>query len=212
MDYRRQIMELVDGGAPRRALPCRFSLAGDLYRREKRPMMPVPTHLEGVAIPLEVAIDEAPLRAELQCACGSRSFEFLFPGQTQFVGRQEIPCTAEIDGHYFFIIRSRCTRCRSERTLLDVDFHGWNGFVCHDPVQAAISRPPLIVWNCRNCGGTAHGGHLYIVGEGREDFLREMASDSRLDRWYDAFGWFALSCSCNHCGQVSPDLISCETM
>lgn len=173
--------------------------------------MPVPTHLTGIAVPTETTLDEEPLRADLQCECGSRSFEFLYPGQTQLFGGREIPCVAEVDGRFFEIVSSRCTECALERVLLDGDFHGWNGFVCHDPTQAAIPRPPLVPWPCQNCGGTAHSGQLLISGEGKEDFVSEMPDDDA-ERWPDAFGWFELGCRCLECGHETPDLFSHETM
>ena len=175
-------------------------------------MMPVPTHLVGIAVPAEAEVDEAPLRAELRCGCGSLSFEFLYPGQTQVIGGREIPCDAEIDGNYFYIVSARCTACRAERVLLDADFHGWNGLTCHDPVQAAAARPPLTPWHCRNCRETAHVGMLFISGEGKDDFIEEAGSDFDPDRWPDAFGWFSLSCSCLQCGLDEPDRFVSETM
>src|SRR4051794_16594220 len=111
-------------------------------------MMPVPTHLQGLARPFETVLDEAPLRAGLECGCGSHSFEFLYPGRTIVVGGRLQPCTVEIEGRYFYVVTCRCTGCTAERVLLDADFHGWNGYVCHDPEQAAVPRPPLVVWRC----------------------------------------------------------------
>jgi len=174
-------------------------------------MMPVPTHLQGIAVPAETTVDEAPLQAELRCGCGSQSFAFLFPGQTHVYAGRTIPCTAEVDGRYFYIVSARCSQCQAERVLLDADFHGWNGLICHDPVQAAAPRPPLTPWRCRNCGGTAHRGALCISGEGRDDFI-EADTEFDTDRWPDAFGWFSLSCSCLQCGHDEPDLFEDETM
>ena len=191
---------------------CRHSVADVPRRGGDVDMMPVPSHLVGIAAPSEAMLDEAPLRADLRCDCGSQSFEFLFPGQTHSIGGREVPCTADVDGHYFDIVSSRCSECKLERVLLDADFHGWNGFICHDPAQAAIPRPPLVAWQCRNCGGTAHSGNIYIAGEGRADLVREVGSGFDADRWPDAFGWFTLSCTCRRCGQDSPDLFECETM
>ena len=175
-------------------------------------MMPVPSHLVGIAVPADTLLDEEPLRADLRCECGAGFFEFLFPGQTHLFAGRDIPCTADVGGHYFFIVSSRCSECRRERVLLDVDFHGWDGIMCHDPVQAALPRPPLIAWHCRNCGGTTHTGNVSVVGEGRDDFVRAMGSEMDADRWPDVFGWFTLSCTCRRCGLHSPDLIDCETM
>ena len=112
-------------------------------------MMPVPSHLQEIAVPRDSAIDEESLTADIRCPCGESKFELLYPGQAHEYGDGTIPCTAEIDGHFFFILKSRCARCKREHLLLDADFHGWNGFICHDPDQAAIARPPLITWRCQ---------------------------------------------------------------
>jgi len=175
-------------------------------------MMPVPTHLVGIAVPHEALLDKRPLRADLRCACGSESFEILFPGQTRPAGGEEIPCAAYVDGFYFYIVSSRCSGCQTERVLFDVDFHGWHGLICHDFAQAAIPRPPLIAWQCRKCRGTAHKGVVDIAGEGRDDPVLGMGPEFDADRWPDAFGWFALSCTCRQCGEHTPELFSFETM
>lgn len=175
-------------------------------------MMPVPSHLVGIAVRPDTVVDEAALQADLMCGCGSQSFEFLFPGQTHLFAGRETPCSVEVEGHHFFIVSSRCSECRLERVLLDVDFHGWDGVMCHDPVQAALPRPPLTAWHCRNCGGTTHSGNVSVVGEGRDDFVRSKDSEMDADRWPDVFGWFTLGCTCLQCGEETPYLFDCETM
>ena len=175
-------------------------------------MMPIPTHLRGIVVPRDSIIDETPLSADVRCPCGERVLELLYPGQTHQHAGELIPCTAEIDGRYFFVIRARCSGCSAEHLLLDADFHGWNGFVCHDPAQAAIPRPALIAWKCQACSGTRHTMAVHIQTEGRDDFIEQAGDGFDGDRWPDAFGWFSLDLTCVACGKASADFVSYETM
>lgn len=175
-------------------------------------MMPVPSHLRGIVVPRDPAIDEQPLSADVRCPCGESVFELLYPGQTHEYGGETIPCTAEIDGRYFFVLRAVCTGCSADHLLLDADFHGWDGFVCHDPAQAAIPRPGLVPWKCIACTETKHRVVAHIQTEGREDFINESGGEFDRERWPDAFGWFSLDLTCLACGKASPELVSYETM
>lgn len=175
-------------------------------------MMPVPSHLRELVLPLDSAIDEEALSAVIRCPCGDSKFELLYPGQTHEYGGETIPCTAEIDGNFFFVLKSRCANCRQEHLLLDADFHGWNGFICHDPAQAALVRPRLVAWQCQGCGGTKHTGTIHIQTQGRDDFISEAGDEFDPARWPDAFGWFSLDLTCCECGKESRELVSYETM
>lgn len=175
-------------------------------------MMPIPSHLRGLAVPLDSAIDEKPLVAAVQCACSERRFQFLYPGQTHLYNGQKVPCTAEINGRYFFLVAARCITCSTDNLLLDVDFHGWNGFICHDDEQAALPRPTLTAWPCEACGYLAHTGFITIQTEGRHDFIAEVGDEFDSERWPDGFGWFSMSLTCCRCNLTSVELVSCETM
>ena len=67
-------------------------------------MMPVPSHLRGIAFPRDSVVDEDPLTADIRCSCRERTLALLYPGQTHRQGAEIIPCTAQIDGRYFFIL------------------------------------------------------------------------------------------------------------
>lgn len=176
-------------------------------------MMPIPTHLKDVVVPRDERIDEEALSADIRCPCGGATFELLYPGQTHEYDGEIIPSTAEIGGRFFFLLKARCSSCSSEHLLLDADFHGWDGFVCHDSEQAAIERPTLTPWKCQSCGQTKHTGVVHIQTEGKEDFTTAQAGgDFDPDRWPDAFGWFSLDVTCDQCGKHSPELVSYETM
>lgn len=174
-------------------------------------MMPIPSHLKEIAKPVDQVLDEAPLRASLQCKCGSISFQLLYPGQTRAIGDQVIPVTANVGGNYFFIVQTLCRQCSYEVTLLDADFHGWNGFVCHDPAQASVLRPPLVPWQCVACDSREYEAEIFIQGEGEADYIVETGNENG-DQWPNAFGYFALSAICSKCRLNTPDLFTCETM
>jgi hypothetical protein len=63
-------------------------------------MMPVPSHLQGLVVPLDSAIDEEALSARVRCPCADARFDLLYPGHTHRnwlhgrvgnVARQSIP-------------------------------------------------------------------------------------------------------------------------
>lgn len=162
-------------------------------------------------VPLDATLDEEALIATVRCSCGEDRFELLYPGRTQVYRRKQIPCPAEVGDAWFFVLASRCIRCAREHVLLDRDFHGWNGFVCHDPEQAALPRPSLVAWPCQACGTNAHRGVVHIQTEGSEDFA-EAGDEFDPSRWPDAFGWFSLDLTCASCGLESPGLVDYETM
>ena len=175
-------------------------------------MMPVPSHLRACVVPHETAIDEEPLRADVRCPCGTSEFELLYPGHTHEFKGELIPCVAHIGERFFLLLGARCAACSREHLLLDADFHGWNGFVCHDPEQAAVARPPLQPWQCRSCQGTRHTGVIGIQTQGKDDFIIEAGSEFDVNRWPDAFGWFNLDVTCSQCGKHTAPLVSYETM
>jgi len=175
-------------------------------------MMPVPSHLQGLVVPLDDAIDEEALAAEIRCPCGEMVFDLLYPGQNHEYAGEMVPCTAEIDGLFFFLLKSRCASCGCEHLLFDSDFHGWDGFICHDTKKAKIARPPLVPWKCQQCAETKHTGVIQIQTEGRDDFISEAGDSFDENLWPDAFGWFSLDVTCAGCGKVSADFVSYETM
>jgi hypothetical protein len=175
-------------------------------------MMPVPSHLQGLVVPLDSEIDEEALSATVRCPCGEVRFDLLYPGQTHEYNGRMVPCVAEIDGKFFLVLKSRCAGCAQEHLLLDADFHGWNGFVCHDPAQAAVARPQLVAWACQACGESKHTGVVHIQTQGKDDFISEAEGEFDVNRWPDAFGWFSLDLTCSKCGKESQGLISYETM
>jgi hypothetical protein len=175
-------------------------------------MTPMPTHLVGLLDVATAVFVDNRLDASVQCSCGSRIFELMYPGQTHEVEGQLIPCTAEINGSFFFRIEVRCTQCAEKHLLFDADFHGWDGFVCRDEVQASLPRPPLETWRCLSCQEPGHTARVQVQNEGQEDFLDNAPTGIDPSRWVDGFGWFSMSISCAHCSCETSEWVSYETM
>ena len=148
----------------------------------------------------------------IHCSCGSENFEFLFTGKTHIYDGQEIPVTTEIDGEFFFVIKARCTECKKEHLIFDSHFHGWDGFVCHDPSKASLPRPQLIVWSCRNCGCLIHSATIGFASEGKKDFIESTRGKFDEDKWMDGFGFITIALTCVKCGNYAEQWVSYETM
>ena len=175
-------------------------------------MMPPPSHLTEWVVPDDERIDEESFAGRVQCPCGSQELQLLYLGQTHEYQGEQIPCTAEIDGRFFFLIQALCARCGATHTLLDIDFHGWDGYVCHDAEQAALARPELTEWTCPDCGGSFHTARIGIETQGKEDFIEETNGEFPQERWPDGFSWFDMSIECVKCGRSPETWVSCETM
>jgi len=136
----------------------------------------------------------------------------LYPGQTHEYKGEQIPCTAEMDDKFFFLIIAKCSACQAEHLLIDKDFHGWDGLVCHDSEQAALPRPPLRPWTCLSCGGVEHQACVEIQTEGKADFVEAVEGEFPDNRWPDGFGWIDISISCSTCRKATSQWVSYETM
>src|SRR4030042_1407586 len=167
-------------------------------------MMPVPGYLKDILIPNNNVIDEKPLVGNLCCSCKNTDFELLYPGQTHEFQGKKIPCDVEIDGITFFLIKVKCVKCGSEYVLLDADFHGWNGFLCHNEKKALLPRPPLTQWKCLFCGDIPHKATIKISSQGKRFFKEETDGEYDEDKWPDAFEWFSMSIICSKCAFETP--------
>lgn len=173
-------------------------------------MMPVPTHLVECVHPRDDLVDESPLEGDVRCPCGLSVFDVLYPGATLEYQGALFPCTAENDGEFYFLIKARCAACRREHLLFDKDFHGWDGFVCHDARQAALPRPALTERKCLACGKTAHELAVLIPTQGKAEFLEGNEGERDESRWQDAFDWYSMSIRCLSCGKETPEWVSYE--
>ena len=130
-------------------------------------MMPAPTHLRRIAVPTSDVVDEEALQAAIRCTCGEDRFEVMFPGQTHDWNGEQVPCTAQIEDKFFFLVLARCSSCQQTHCIIDQDLHGWDGFICHDAEQAALPRPALESWPCKLCGSAIHHVSVEIQTEGK---------------------------------------------
>jgi len=191
--------------------------AGELFRSpslEGTRMMPVPTHLNGLAVAKDTRLDESPLEAWVRCPCGGDMFTVLYPGKTVMHEGRQYAAAVAIGENSFFLIRARCVACGVVHLLFDADFHGWNGWICHCPEQAALSRPPLVPWCCPRCDGDVHRASVRVYSEGRADFARYAAVNSLFPvaQWADGFGWFDVCTECARCGLALDPWATWETM
>jgi hypothetical protein len=175
-------------------------------------MMPPPSHLREIVRPADTRVDEDPFVGKLRCTCTGERFRVLNLPYYHVGNGKVTLVTAEIKGKFFFIIRAQCVACEKDHLIFDKDFHGWNGFVCHDEKQAKLKRPKVEVWQCPECDGDAHEVTVAIAGEGREDFAEETEGQYDEDRWPDAFGSIGIGIKCCNCGGELPEWVSYETM
>ena len=174
-------------------------------------MLPVPSHLKNILVPKSGIKEEDVLIGNLRCRCGSERFVLMYPGQTHEYKGDIIPCTAEIDGNFFFLIKAKCGKCGQEHLLFDKDFHGWDGLTCHDDAEAKLPRPPLIPWKCLSCGDLSHKATVKINFENKEDFIEQSCGEYDVDRWPDAFQWIWMTITCCNCSLVTENWVDYET-
>ena len=174
-------------------------------------MLPVPNHLKNVLVPRAEIKDEEIFVAGLRCQCGSEDFKLMYPGQTHEYEGQIYPCTAEIDGNFFFVIKALCMACSMNHLLFDKHLHGWDGFMCHDIKNASLPRPPLVPWKCLSCGDLSHKVTIKIAFESKENFLEQARGEFAEDRWPDAFQWIWMSIVCTNCGLKTESWVDYET-
>jgi hypothetical protein len=96
--------------------------------------------------------------------------------------------------------------------IFDKDFHGWDGYVCHNESQGLLPRPSLKSWNCLECASHHHACRVSVYGEGSNDFAQNVGSEFPPDRWPDGFGWFHISIACDHCHHRTDNWVDYETM
>ena len=174
-------------------------------------MIPAPKHLKNYVFPIDSIKDDNVFLGAVHCSCGNETFELLYPGQTKDVNGLTIPCTAEFEGHYFFLVKAFCTRCEKEHLLFDKDLHGWDGFICHDEEQASLPRPPLIKWKCLSCNGLEHRCFIRIYNQTKQEFVIEVGNEINENSWPNAFEWFSMSITCCKCKLETEAWIDYET-
>lgn len=172
-------------------------------------MMPAPKHLRGLVVPDNPRIDETNLVGRLRCPCGAEALRFWTCGGA---GGKGMPRPMRVNGHAVLLVEARCPDCDAKHLILDTDYHGWNGFVGHDEMEAAAPRPQLLEWICPDCGSAEHRGRIMICTEGRLDFAEETAGEFDPDLWPEGFGAISIDIQCKRCGRTTRKWIEIETM
>lgn len=176
-------------------------------------MIPAPDHLRKCTQPLPDEARELEYVGQVTCPCGSSKFTLLHTGGTHEWNGETIPCTTEIDGEFFLRVVAKCNECQAEHLLLDMDFHGWNGFVCGpESGDQARQRPGLVGWPCRSCQRQDFEAKVTIISEGMEHAIEEGEGDVDESNWFEAFGWINIDLICNRCSDHHDQWISFETM
>lgn len=164
-------------------------------------MLPIPSHLKNYFIPIGNDNDEFSVKGIIKCSCNNeKDFDLLF-----FNGEAA-------ENQFFCVIKVRCNKCKSEILVFDADFHGWDGFVCHDESEASLKRPELKTWKCLNCGHTNVKINLKINSQGKDDYIEEAGEEFNEDQWIEAFEWITIDVFCNNCQKEIKEWISYETM
>lgn len=176
-------------------------------------MIPSPQHLRACTVPSPAKAGQHQYAGDVRCRCGCDTFEMWHAGATHEVRGTIIPCTAQIDGAFFFRIVAKCTDCGAEHLLFDKDFHGWDGFVCRDELRGHLHpRPPLVAWQCDACGEATHKADVVVVDEDKEDAIEESGGLLNDANWQEGFGWICIDLCCAACGHRHQPWVSYETM
>lgn len=169
-------------------------------------MIPAPTHLKDITKELnEIDIKDFNLQdrysdftylGKVACKCGCEEVIFLQPEE-------------DIGPSY---LKAKCPTCLKEYLLFDTDYHGWDGWICHNEESAAKDRPEIHPIECEKCSNKTHEVVVIIDSQGKQDFIEEAGDGFDIERWQDAFEWITIDIKCSECGKVTKELVSYETM
>ena len=174
-------------------------------------MLPIPTHLENILIPVGTKNDGFHVKGTIRCPCGCDRFHISHYADVSNGFLQSREC----DGGYALIIKAICTGCGSDHLIFDDSRHGWNGFVCHSDVKTP--KADFGCWKCLKCGGDTHGIVVDINSQGMQDFIDEAGlakgkAEFREGDWVNAFDWITVGLKCCGCGYDIKKWVDYETM
>ena len=180
-------------------------------------MSKAPEHLTSISIRDEGSSTEEKYVASIKCTCGNQSLE-ISHSQCD-VEESGIPQDAEIDGNFFFVIKAKCPECEKNHLVFDSDYHGWDGFVCHNEYDnRKHPRPPMQTWKCSECSSSLHQLKVEISMD-PEVILQEGPVEDDdggiiLDEgnYENGFDWIAMSIKCCSCGHEQEGWVEYETM
>ena len=174
-------------------------------------MLPIPTHLENILIPMGTENNEFHINGIVRCTCGCECFQIRIFADT----KNGYPQVCEYNDNYALFIKAICMDCGKEHLIFDGSKHGWNGFVCHDGIT--VPDEELKSWSCSKCRCDIHAIEISINSQGKQDFMDETGiadgeTDFKEDDWINAFGWIVIGLRCYGCGYKDEKWIDFETM
>jgi hypothetical protein len=176
--------------------------------------MNFPDYLKSNLVLINYRVNKSIAQADLQCKCGCLNFEVLYPGSTINIDGRVYPYSYETDTDSFFLIKVKCVECQSEYLIFDEDFHGWDGFYCHDLRHAALARPKLTPWTCLSCGQIPHKVSIKLDHTDRKEYEEMQYSKKRPfieNEWLLSFEWIWIGITCSNCNLSTPDWSDYET-
>ncbi|MDR1564823.1 MAG: hypothetical protein LBS74_07690 [Oscillospiraceae bacterium] len=168
-------------------------------------MLPIPTHLNGVLIPVGEDNSENKVTGIIRCSCGNQKFR---------VDNNIDEPTED----YSQVIKCFCTACGKGRLLFDDKKHGWDGFVCHGEwMGESAPDEALSPHQCRECKEEIHEITVVISSQGKQDFIEESGiadgeAEFKEEDWVEAFDWIDISLKCSNCGCEEEQWLDLETM
>ena len=172
--------------------------------------MDTPTHISRCAKLISLEQEGRLLRCWVVCPCGGQSFKLLYPGQKKKNDEGEVPCTLQVGDKFFFLVKAICVDCNTEFLLFDKDYHGWDGYLCHNDNVALVPRPSLESWKCQECDSESHS----VVVEfsyGDFDDIKEDLGRIQIDNYWDAFEWVCMNIKCDNCGRATSKWVDYES-
>jgi len=91
---------------------------------------PIPKHLRPI---FEFRTpDRGEVIGDIRCTCNSTSFAIHYVADSSSYATDQFVSSLEINDHFFTIVYAQCNHCQRNHLLFDIDFHGYDGFVCTD--------------------------------------------------------------------------------
>ena len=186
-------------------------MTNNFEENTEKQIIPLPKRLKNILIPIGNSNNEFQLTGKIVCGCGGEEFTIEFVGDDSDYQKYNVIKVAKINENYFLIIKVKCNTCNKEHLIFDMDFHGWNGFVCEESSKN-LKRPDTQDWHCNKCQNTNHSMILIIESHGQDDFIEETEGELDSKDWAEAFSWITIKVICNSCGETNNEWISYETM
>ena len=173
-------------------------------------MLPIPSHLEKILIPIGDNNNEYSVRGKIKCFCNNENFIVYIFANIE----NNIPKVRKYGDGWALVIKAICTQCKREYLIFDNSKHGYNGFCCHEGVPVPDNE--LNLWKCIKCNSDVHSLIVGIDSQGKEDFIEEglpySLTECTEDDWVNAFECISIDLICLKCNYKDEHWIAYETM